>query len=82
VEPVAVAAGQAVREAGTEVSATAVGGQPRGPRGRWAILLRRHRRPVTDRSELAEVSQDRDASERTEAETGDEAHIPGAAAAQ
>jgi len=82
VEPVAVAAGQAVREAGTEVSATAVGGQPRGPRGRWAILLRRHRRPVTDRSELTEISQDRDASERTEAETGDEAHIPGAAAAQ
>lgn len=52
VGPVAVAAVQAVREAGTEVSATAVRGQPIGPRGRWAVLLRRHRRPVTDRSEL------------------------------
>ena len=52
VGPVAVAAVQAVREAGTEVSATAVRGQPSGPRGRWAVLLRRHRPPVTDRSEL------------------------------
>jgi lysophospholipase L1-like esterase len=50
VGPVAVAAVQAVREAGTEVSATAVQGQPRGPRGRWAMLLRRHRAPVPDRS--------------------------------
>jgi lysophospholipase L1-like esterase len=39
--PVAVAAGQAVREAGTEVSPTEVAGQSRGPRGRWAVLLRR-----------------------------------------
>jgi hypothetical protein len=56
VGPVAVAAMQAVLEAGTEVSATAVQGQPRGPRGRWAILMRRHRSPVTDRSELAGTS--------------------------
>ncbi|NHA68371.1 SGNH/GDSL hydrolase family protein [Phycicoccus flavus] len=41
VGPVAVAAGQAVREAGTEVSPTEVGGESRGPRGRWAVLLRR-----------------------------------------
>ncbi|MDQ1536739.1 MAG: hypothetical protein QOE58_1132 [Actinomycetota bacterium] len=54
VEPVALAAVRAVREAGTEVSATDVAGQPRGPRGRWAILLRRHRRPVTDRRELTD----------------------------
>jgi hypothetical protein len=47
-----VAAGQAVLEPGTEVSATAVEGQPRGPRGRWAVLLRRRHRPITDRSEL------------------------------
>src|SRR5450759_1224241 len=53
VGPVAVAAVQAVRDAGTEVSATAVGGQPRGPRGRWAMVLRRQQRPITDRSELA-----------------------------
>lgn len=57
VGPVAVAAVQAVREAGTEVSATAVEGQPRGPRGRWAVLLRRRRRPVTDRSELEDISE-------------------------
>ena len=44
--PVAVAAGQAVREPGTEVSATAMGGQDRGPRGRWAIALRRRANPV------------------------------------
>jgi lysophospholipase L1-like esterase len=54
VGPVAVAAVQAVRDAGTEVSATAVGGQPRGPRGRWAMVLRRRQRPITDRSELVE----------------------------
>src|SRR6478672_4769112 len=53
VSPVAVAAVQAVRDPGTEVSATAVGGQPRGPRGRWATLRHRPRKPVTDRSELA-----------------------------
>ena len=41
VGPVAVAAGQAVRAPGTEVSATEIGGQGRGPRGRWAVLLRR-----------------------------------------
>jgi lysophospholipase L1-like esterase len=52
VGPVAVAAVQAVREAGTEVSATRVEGQPRGPRGRWAMLLRRHRPQVPDRREL------------------------------
>ena len=44
---------QAVRDPGTEVSATAVGGQPRGPRGRWATLRHRPRKPVTDRRELA-----------------------------
>lgn len=44
--PVAVAAGQAVREPGTEVSATAMGGEERGPRGRWAVALRRRANPV------------------------------------
>jgi len=52
VSPVAVAAVQAVRDPGTEVSATAVEGESRGPRGRWAVLLRRRRTPVSDRSEL------------------------------
>ncbi len=46
VGPVAVAAGQAVREAGTEVAPTEVAGQARGPRGRWAVLLRRRTGPV------------------------------------
>ncbi len=41
VGPVAVAAGHAVRAPGTEVSATEIAGQDRGPRGRWAVLLRR-----------------------------------------
>jgi len=57
VGPVAVAAVQAVRDPGTEVSATAVGGQPTGPRGRWAVLLRRHQHPVTDRSELEDATE-------------------------
>ena len=57
VGPVAVAAVQAVREPGTEVSATAVEGQPRGPRGRWAVLLRRRRRPIPDRSETTDVAE-------------------------
>ena len=43
--PVAVAAEQAVRDPGTEVSATEIAGQARGPRGRWAKLLRRPRNP-------------------------------------
>ncbi|HET7762066.1 MAG TPA: SGNH/GDSL hydrolase family protein [Phycicoccus sp.] len=44
--PVAVAAGQAVREAGAEVSPTEVAGQSRGPRGRWAVLRRRRPGPL------------------------------------
>ena len=56
VGPVAVAAVQAVREPGTEVSATALGSQPTGTRGRWAVLMRRHQHPVTDRSELEDTT--------------------------
>ena len=41
VGPVAVAAGQAVKEPGTEVAPTEIAGQSRGPRGRWAVVLRR-----------------------------------------
>lgn len=44
VGPVAVAARQAVRDPGTEVHATEIAGQDRGPRGRWAVLLRRPHR--------------------------------------
>jgi lysophospholipase L1-like esterase len=46
VGPVSVAAVHAVRDPGTEVSAAEIGGQERGPRGRWAILLRRPRIPL------------------------------------
>ncbi len=51
VGPVAVAAGQAVREAGTEVAPTQVAGQSRGPRGRWAVLLHRRTSPVPPASD-------------------------------
>lgn len=53
VGPVAVAAVHAVRDPGTEVSATQIAGQSRGPRGPWAMLLRRPRNPVPDRHEQA-----------------------------
>jgi hypothetical protein len=46
VGPVAVAAGQAVKEPGTEVAPTQIAGQSRGPRGRWAVTLRRRRDQV------------------------------------
>ena len=52
VGPVAVAAGHAVKEAGTEVAPTDVAGQSRGPRGRWAVLLRRRGELVDDRVEF------------------------------
>jgi len=51
VEPVAVAAGHAVKEPGTEVSPTEMAGQPRGPRGRWAVTLRRRRDDVPPASD-------------------------------
>ena len=49
VGPVAVAAKYAVADPGTEVSATEIAGQSRGPRGRWAVLLRRPRNPLPAR---------------------------------
>lgn len=52
--PVALAAEQAVRDPGTEVSATEIAGQARGPRGRWAKLLRRPRIPIPRRGGTAE----------------------------
>ncbi|MDQ2757433.1 MAG: SGNH/GDSL hydrolase family protein, partial [Actinomycetota bacterium] len=48
VGPVSLEATRAVREPGTEVSATEIGGKARGPRGRWAIGLHRVRRPVPE----------------------------------
>lgn len=49
--PVAVAASQAVRDPGSEVSPAEVAGQDRGPRGRWAVLLRRQRDPLPEVSD-------------------------------
>ncbi len=45
VGPVALAAVAAADVPGTEVAGTDVAGQQRGPRGRWAVLLRRRREP-------------------------------------
>jgi hypothetical protein len=39
--PVYLAAAEAADEPGTEVAGTRVAGTDRGPRGRWATLLRR-----------------------------------------
>jgi hypothetical protein len=56
VGPVAVAAGQAVKEPGTEVAPTEIAGQSRGPRGRWAVLLRRRRDAVPPPQDPVEES--------------------------
>jgi lysophospholipase L1-like esterase len=42
-DDVAHAAARAVAEPGTEVAGTEIAGNTRGPRGRWAVLLRRRR---------------------------------------
>jgi lysophospholipase L1-like esterase len=46
--PVAVAAAAAAEQSGTEVAATQVAGHDRGPRGRWAQLRHRRRRPLPE----------------------------------
>jgi lysophospholipase L1-like esterase len=53
-DDVAHAAARAVAEPGTEVSGTEIAGNPRGPRGRWAVLLRRRRPRLPVRGEPAE----------------------------
>lgn len=72
VGPVAVAAGQAVLAAGTEVSPTEVGGQARGPRGRWAALRRRRQPPTTLTSAAVDTASvdPQDASSITPSATG------------
>ncbi|HYO84848.1 MAG TPA: SGNH/GDSL hydrolase family protein [Dermatophilaceae bacterium] len=60
VEPIGEAAAHAVREPGMEVSATDVGGRPRGPGGRWALTLRR-RRPQGAVAQLAGNAPDQGA---------------------
>src|SRR3954462_7391235 len=46
VRPLAVAATRAVTRPGTEVAPAEVGGQARGAKGRWAVLLHRIRPAV------------------------------------
>lgn len=53
--PIAEAAVQAARTAGTEVAATEVAGRERGPRGRWAELRHRRRHP---KAEVERVDED------------------------
>ena len=48
ITPVAVAAGQAAREPGSEVSGADLAGVARGPRGRWARLLQRRQPDVPE----------------------------------
>jgi lysophospholipase L1-like esterase len=51
--PVHRAAAEAVEEPGTEVAGAQVAGRERGPRGRWATLLRRRQSPAGAEHELA-----------------------------
>ncbi|MFB4296058.1 SGNH/GDSL hydrolase family protein [Actinomadura sp. NTSP31] len=46
--PVYLAAAEAAEISGTEVSGASVAGRDRGPRGRWATLLRRRSAPAAD----------------------------------
>ncbi|MBO2446945.1 SGNH/GDSL hydrolase family protein [Actinomadura barringtoniae] len=46
--PVYLAAAEAAEEPGTEVAGTQVAGRERGPRGRWATLLRRRNAPIDE----------------------------------
>ncbi|HHU08701.1 MAG TPA: SGNH/GDSL hydrolase family protein [Intrasporangiaceae bacterium] len=50
VAPVSVAAGVAASEPGVEVSGAELAGATRGPRGRWARLLRRRQEDIPDES--------------------------------
>ncbi|MEU8226951.1 SGNH/GDSL hydrolase family protein [Kribbella sp. NPDC048915] len=56
--PIAEAAAQAARQAGTEVAATEVGGRERGPRGRWAALRHRRRHPQAEVDRVEEHEPD------------------------
>jgi lysophospholipase L1-like esterase len=46
VGPLAVTATKAVRQPGAEVGPAEIGGESRGPRGRWAVLLHRVLAPI------------------------------------
>jgi lysophospholipase L1-like esterase len=57
--PVDLAAVEAAEEAGTEVAGVQVAGRDRGPRGRWALLRHRRRRPLPEVDEVGdEITKD------------------------
>jgi lysophospholipase L1-like esterase len=63
VGPVALAAVAAADVPGTEVSGTDVAGQQRGPRGRWAVLLRRRHEPGGHLPAAADVATSSDGTD-------------------
>ena len=77
VGPVAVAATYAVRDPGTEVSATQIAGQSRGPRGRWAKLLRRPHDVVPDRQDESAPDVGADVGADAGADDGESKPTPG-----
>ena len=70
VGPVALAAVAAADVPGTEVSGTDVAGQQRGPRGRWAVLLRRRHEPHAQAPAAADTPASSDGAPAP-AEVGD-----------
>ncbi|MGA8047980.1 MAG: SGNH/GDSL hydrolase family protein [Dermatophilaceae bacterium] len=73
VAPVAVAAGQAASEPGAEVSGAELGGAARGPRGRWATLLRRRQPDVPEgpEPEIEAVDGEGDGARADQQTTGE-----------
>lgn len=65
--PVAAAAVEAVKHAGTELGGTEVGGSRRGVRGRWVELRHRRRRPQGDAEAPASDETETDAQPVVEA---------------
>jgi lysophospholipase L1-like esterase len=58
VDDVAHAAVRAAASPGTEVSGAEIGGATRGPRGRWAVLLRRRQEPAAAAGQPAGPAED------------------------
>lgn len=77
VAPVAVAAGHAVTEPGTEVVGTEIGGSARGPRGRWAALLRRRQTDVPAGPDAEVVVEAEEAPGSAAGRDGDALHDDG-----
>ncbi len=86
VGPISVAAVAAADDPGSEVSATEVGGRQRGPRGRWAVLLRRRHEPVADDAAAVDgagdgAADDGAADDGAPADEGDGVRLASGAAA-